>query len=130
MGIRGIIFIGNIVSILCVVGTILLLYYKQISEGQMDRGKFDIMKKVGLPEKLIKKSTNIQIFWIFGLPIIVAVIHNIVASKLVIKLLGILGLQNPAIYGMNLAIVTVVFGVIYMIAYLFSSRTYYDIVNQ
>ncbi len=126
----GVIFIGAVVSFVLLVGTILMLYYKQISEGQADRGQFEIMAKVGLPQPLIKRTIAVQLIWIFALPVLVAIIHNMVASKIVYKLLGLVGVSQPWLYASSLLLVISAFVMIYLLAYWSSSRAYYEIVQE
>lgn len=126
----GLLFIGLIVSSVLVVGTILMLYYKQISEGYEDRENYLIMQRVGLPKAMIRQTIMSQIIWIFGLPLLVAVVHNLFASKIVYNLLGMVGLNDPLVYWTSFIGVTVIFAVIYLVFYLLTSKTYYEIVGE
>ena len=76
----GLIFIGTVVSIILFIGTFLMMYYKNV-EGYEDRKNYQIMRHVGIDNDRIKDTINKQIIWIFALPIIVATIHVIFASK-------------------------------------------------
>lgn len=126
----GLIFIGIVVSITLLTGVFLVLYYKQLSEGHEDKRNYDIMQKVGLPQELIKKTINKQIIWIFGLPIIITVIHTLFATKIIFNLLGVLGIRDKAMFFSSYGIVMLVIMVVYGIMYLITSRTYYKIVNE
>lgn len=126
----GLIFIGIVVSITLLTGVFLVLYYKQLSEGYEDKRNYDIMQKVGLPQELIKKAINKQIIWIFGLPIIITVIHTLFATKIIFNLLGVLGIRDKAMFFSSYGIVMLVIMVVYGIMYLITSRTYYKIVNE
>ncbi|MEE1107022.1 FtsX-like permease family protein [Macrococcoides canis] len=126
----GLIFIGIVVSITLLTGVFLVLYYKQLSEGYEDKRNYSIMQKVGLPQDLIKKTINKQIIWIFGLPIIVTVIHTLFASKIIFNLLGILGVRDKTMFFTSYGIVVLVIMVIYGVMYLVTSRTYYKIIND
>lgn len=126
----GLIFIGIVVSITLLTGVFLVLYYKQLSEGYEDKRNYDIMQKVGLPQELIKKTINKQIIWIFGLPIIITVIHTLFATKIIFNLLGVLGIRDKAMFFSSYGIVMLVIMVVYGIMYLITSRTYYKIVNE
>lgn len=88
------------------------------------------MQKVGLPQDLIKKTINKQIIWIFGLPIIITVIHTLFATKIIFNLLGVLGIRDKAMFFSSYGIVMLVIMVVYGIMYLITSRTYYKIVNE
>ncbi|WP_233681547.1 FtsX-like permease family protein [Macrococcoides caseolyticum] len=126
----GLIFIGIVVSITLLTGIFLVLYYKQLSEGHEDRRNYQIMQKVGLPQQLIKKTINKQIIWIFGLPLLITIIHTLFASKIIFNLLGILGIRDKAMFFTSYGIVILAIMVIYGIMYLITSRTYYKIINE
>lgn len=121
----GFLFLGIIVGIIFLSGTMLITYYKQVSEGSEDREKYQIMKKVGLPDELIKKTTASQVVWMFFLPLAVAAIHSIVSSKIIFQLLGMFGVSKFMDYGSNLLIVGGVFAVVYFINFKITSNVYY-----
>ena len=121
----GFLFLGIIVGIIFLSGTMLITYYKQVSEGSEDREKYQIMKKVGLPDELIKKTTASQVVWMFFLPLAVAVIHSIVSSKIIFQLLGMFGVRTFMDYGCNLLIVGGVFAVVYFVNFKITSNVYY-----
>ena len=121
----GFLFLGIIVGVIFLSGTMLITYYKQVSEGSEDREKYQIMKKVGLPDELIKKTTASQVVWMFFLPLAVAVIHSIVSSKIIFQLLGMFGVRNFMDYGSNLLIVGFVFAVAYFVNFKITSNVYY-----
>lgn len=125
----GFLFIGIIIGMIFLIGTILITYYKQISEGYEDRENFQIMKKVGLPDELIRKTLSVQIVWMFFIPLIVALIHSIVASKIVYQLLQLFGVQEYFAYSSKIGIVIFVFAVLYMVIYKVTSNMYYKIVR-
>lgn len=126
----GLLFVGLIVSIALIIGTALLLYFKQISEGYADKENYDIMKKVGLPKETIKSTINNQLFWIFGLPIIVAFIHGVASTKIMNTLLGLLAITNIQTYITSFIIVLVIVAIVYIIFYQLTSRIYYNIVQE
>lgn len=126
----GFLFLGIIVGIVLIIGTILMLYFKQISEGYDDKEKFDIMGQVGLPDSLIKQTIQKQVFWIFALPSIVAVLNAVMAHKIVMSLLRTLGLIAPTTVLTAYGIVIVVFIAIYAICYLITSKMYYAIIKK
>ena len=94
----GFLFLGVLIGIIFLTGTVLITYYKQISEGYEDREKYQIMKKLGLSDNLIKKTTDSQICLMFYGPLIVAAIHCIVASKIIFRLLGLFGVSDALLY--------------------------------
>ena len=121
----GFLFLGIIVGVIFLSGTMLITYYKQVSEGSEDREKYQIMKKVGLPDELIKKTTASQVVWMFFLPLAVAAIHSIVSSKIIFQLLGMFGVSKFMDYGSNLLIVGGVFAVVYFVNFKIISNVYY-----
>ncbi|WP_157946302.1 FtsX-like permease family protein [Staphylococcus chromogenes] len=125
----GLIFMGMVVSIVLLVGTFLMLYYKQISEGYEDKRNFDIMQKVGLDYQLIKQTIHKQIMWVFVLPIIVAVIHTLFAGKIIYYLLGILGVRDISLFLTSYIAVIFVVVITYGIMYWVTSTIYYKIVQ-
>ena len=88
------------------------------------------MKQVGLPEEMIKTTIKQQTFWLFALPIIVAVIHGLVASKIIFRLLGLFGIYKLSQFFIPYLIVITVFVGIYYIVYRVTSNVYYQIVNE
>src|SRR5699024_7253729 len=127
---RGLLFICVIVSIVRIVVIILLLYFKQITEGHQDRENYRIMKQVGLEKSMIEKTIQSQIVWVFGLPLAVAVLHNLFVSKIVYTLVGLFGVRDLSIFGTSYFGVLVVFAAVYWIFYKLTSRTYYRIINE
>ena len=125
----GFLFLGVLVGIIFLTGTILITYYKQISEGYEDREKYQIMKKLGLSDKLIKKTCASQIGWMFYAPLIIATIHCIVASKIIFRLLGLFGVGDVLLYVICLAAVIAIFAAVYSIIFGLTSRGYEKIVE-
>lgn len=125
----GLLFFGMIVALIFITGTVLITYYKQISEGFEDKQNYQIMKNVGLPDSIIKKSLRVQILWIFFLPLIVATIHSIFAFPILHNILGGLGFNNIRIFTMSFATIVLSFSVIYFIIYSITSRVYYKIIR-
>ena len=125
----GFLFLGVLIGIIFLTGTVLITYYKQISEGYEDREKYQIMKKLGLSDDLIRKTTASQIGWMFYAPLIVATIHCIVASKIIFRLLGLFGVGDVSLYVICLVSVIAIFAFIYFIILGFTSRVYEKIVE-
>ena len=121
----GLLFIGIVVSTVLIIGTILMLYFRQISEGYQDRENYKIMKQVGLPNSLIKKTIRSQIIWIFLLPIIVAVVHNLFASKMMYMLIGLFGTRDLSIFVTSYFGVLFAFSLIYLLYPLLVKGPYY-----
>ena len=125
----GFLFLGVLIGIIFLTGTVLITYYKQISEGYEDREKYQIMKKLGLSDDLIRKTTASQIGWMFYAPLIVATIHCVVASKIIFRLLGLFGVGDVSLYVICLVSVIAIFAFIYFIIFGFTSRVYEKIVE-
>lgn len=125
----GFLFLGVLIGIIFLTGTVLITYYKQISEGYEDREKYQIMKKLGLSDDLIRKTTASQIGWMFYAPLIVATIHCIVASKIIFRLLGLFGVGDVSLYVICLVSVIAIFAFIYFIIFGLTSRVYEKIVE-
>ena len=126
----GFVFLGTIIAIIFLISTILISYYKQISEGFEDRKKYEIMKKIGLEDKLIKKTSASQISYLFGAPLAFAIINSLVASKIVYQLLALFGVMTFMQYGKYFFIMIGVFVVIYYIIFRITNRAYYRIVSR
>ena len=126
----GFIFLGTIIAIIFLISTILISYYKQISEGFEDRRKYEIMKKIGLEDKLIKKTSASQITYLFGAPLAFAIINSLVASKIVYQLLALFGVMTFMQYGKYFFIMIGVFVIIYYIIFRVTNRAYYRIVSR
>lgn len=125
----GFLFIGIIIGIVLIIGMILMMYFKQLSEGIEDRFKYHIMKKVGLPQSLIKQTIRQQIMWLFALPLIVSTIHVFVASKIIFNFVGLFGVYEIAVFVKWYGIMIVGMILVYYILYLITSRIYYQTVN-
>jgi len=125
----GFLFLGVLIGIIFLTGTVLITYYKQISEGYEDREKYQIMKKLGLSDDLIKKTTDSQICLMFYGPLIVAAIHCIVASKIIFRLLGLFGVSDALLYMICLGDVLFIFALIYFVIFKLTSKVYTNIVR-
>lgn len=126
----GLIFIGTVVSIILFIGTFLMMYYKNVAEGYEDRKNYQIMQQVGIDKARIKATINKQIIWIFALPIIVATMHVIFASKIIFNVLGILNVNRIGVFVTSYVGVIISIVVIYALMYWITSRIYYMIVNR
>lgn len=126
----GLLFLGCFVGILFLMATVLIIYYKQISEGYEDRSRFEIMMKVGMSHEEVKKTIKSQILMVFFIPILVAIIHVAVSFRIVKMLMSVLSLGNDVTLFIMYTVVTVViFFVIYAIVYAITAKAYYNIVN-
>ncbi len=123
----GLFFLGIMLSIVFLFATILIVYYKQISEGFEDQSRFEIMQKVGMTKKDIRKSINSQMLTVFFLPLAGAGLHLVFAFPMIQKLLMIFGLFNmPLLVGTSVTSF-LLFAVFYVIVYKITTNTYYGI---
>lgn len=125
----GLFFIGIYLGSMFIMATVLIIYYKQISEGYDDRERYQIMQKVGMSKKEVKCSIRSQVLSVFFLPLVVAVIHVAVAFKVMTKILGVLNLTNVSLFAVCTIITIAVFAVFYIIVYSITAKEYYRIVN-
>ena len=122
-------FLGILLGFVCLFSTILIIYYKQISEGYEDRERFQIMEKIGMEPQEVKKTIGHQLVLQFFLPLVTAAIHTAFAFPILLKLLRILMLSNTMLFVSCTLITLAVFGVVYTAVYLLTARTYYKIVH-
>ena len=125
----GLFFIGIYLGSMFIMATVLIIYYKQISEGYDDRERYQIMQKVGMSKKEVKRSIRSQVLSVFFLLLVVAVIHVAVAFKVMTKILGVLNLTNVSLFAVCTIITIAVFAVFYIIVYSITAKEYYQIVN-
>ncbi len=125
----GLFFLGIFLGLLFVMATVLIIYYKQIAEGYDDKGRFEIMQKVGMSHLEVKQAIKSQVLTVFFLPLLTAVIHIVFAFKVITKLLAVLNLTNIPLFAMCTAITIIVFTAFYTIVYVLTAKTYYKIVS-
>lgn len=125
----GLFFLGLFLGALFIMATVLIMYYKQISEGYDDKERFAIMQKVGLSKEEIKKSIKSQVLVVFFLPLVAAVIHIAFAFKVITKLLALLNLTNIGLFVICTAATILIFAVFYAFVYTLTAREYYKIVS-
>ena len=126
----GMFFIGIFLSIVFMLGTVLIIYYKQISEGYEDRERFVILQKVGLDEKQVKQTIRKQILIVFFLPLICAFIHLIFAYHMLSLILSALGVLNTVLMLMVTLGVCAVFFISYIVVFMVTSRSYRKIISM
>ena len=122
-------FLGVMLSSVFVFAAVLIIYYKQISEGYEDQSRFEIMQKVGMTRKDIRKSINAQILTVFFLPLVFAGLHLAFAFPLVFKILQLLKLRDVALLAMVTFGCFLVFGLFYATVYKLTAGVYYRIVS-
>lgn len=122
-------YIGIMLSIVFIFAAVLIIYYKQISEGYEDQSRFEIMQKVGMTKREIRKSINSQLLTIFFLPLIFAAMHLCFSFPIICKLLLLFNLNNVRLFAATTAVSFSVFALFYMIVYRITSNAYYNIVS-
>lgn len=125
----GLFFLGIFLGALFLMATVLIIYYKQISEGYDDKERFEIMQKVGMSKYEIKKTIRGQVLMVFFLPLVATVIHIAFAFPMITKLLAVLNLKNVSLFMISTLMTILVFAIIYAIVFSLTARAYYKIVE-
>lgn len=123
-------FLGIFLSILFIMATILIIYYKQISESYDDKERYEIMQNVGMSHTEVKRTIRSQVLTVFFLPLIVAGVHVAFAFPIMSRVLSLLGLMNVTLYITCTVICFLVFALMYGIIFAITSRLYYKTVNK
>ena len=123
-------FIGIFIGSMFLITTVMIIYYKQLSEGYEDRQRFEIMKKVGMDEKETKAVIKNQILLVFFLPILLAVVHICFAFDIIRKMLVSFNFTNTSLYIVCTIMVVLVFFIVYSIVYGLTAKTYYKVINS
>lgn len=126
----GLFFIGIMLSAVFTVAAALIIYYKQITEGYEDQSRFDIMQKVGMTKKEIRKSINSQLLIVFFLPLVGAACHLCFAFPMINKLLNLFSLYNTGLFAASCGVCFAIFALLYVIIYKMTSNTYFSIVSK
>ena len=126
----GTLFIGIFLSIIFMLGTVLVIYYKQISEGYEDRERFVILQKIGLDDQQVKKTIRKQVLTVFFLPLIFAFIHLAFAYHMISLIVRVIGVLNPDLMLVVTIIVCGVFFLAYVLVFALTSRSYRRIVSM
>lgn len=122
-------FIGIFIGLLFVMATVLIIYYKQISEGYEDRNRYAIMQKVGMSLKEVRRSIKSQVLTVFFLPLCVACIHLAFAFPLMKIILSMMNLSDFTLYAFGCIGTVIVFALFYTAIYALTAKTYYKIVS-
>ena len=123
-------FIGIFLGSLFLMGTAMIIYYKQISEGYEDQKRFEIMQKVGLSRREVRSSVRRQILMVFFLPLLMAMLHIIMAFPMIRRMLLLFGMTNTKLFIGCTAGTVLIFAVVYGLIYLMTARSYYHIVER
>ena len=128
----GFLFLGVFLGVVFMMATVLIIYYKQVSEGYEDNARFDIMRKVGLSEREARRAIRSQILTVFFMPILVAAVHIAFDFNLVVQLLRLFSLTNlrlTALCTLGTLGTLLVFCAVYAVVYALTARSYYKIVR-
>ena len=123
-------YLGIILSLVFLLAAVLIIYYKQISEGYEDQERFDIMQKVGMTKQEIRKSINSQLLTVFFFPLALAALHMCFAFPIIRKILLAFNLNNVVLFAVTTGISLLVFAIFYTIVYRLTSNAYYQIVSD
>lgn len=126
----GLFFLGILLGIVFIFAAVLIIYYKQVSEGYEDQSRFEIMQKVGMNKTEIKKSINSQVLTVFFIPLAMSAIHLIFAMPLIYKILIILSGTTTITLILTTLACFAVFALLYIIVYVITSKAYYQIVSS
>ena len=122
-------FLGILLAIAFSVGAVLVIYYKQVSEGYEDRERYVILKKIGIDQPMIHQSINRQVLIVFFLPLLTAFLHTALSYNMVSKIVLIFGIKG-SIIALTMLAVAGVFMVAYFLIYKITSREYFKIINR
>ena len=125
----GLFFLGIILGLVFIAGMVIIIYYKQISEGYEDQERFDILMKIGMTRKEVRKSVNSQVLTVFFLPLIVAGLHTGFAFPIIRRILNLMGFVNTTLLIWVTVACYLVFALFYIIIYLLTSKSYLTIVG-
>ncbi len=125
----GLFYLGILLSLVFILAAVLIMYYKQISEGYEDQSRFEIMRKVGMTKREIRRSINSQLLTVFFLPLAMAALHIVFAFPIIRRLLLLFGLNNVPLFAATTGITFLVFALFYTVVYRMTSNAYYRIVS-
>lgn len=126
----GMFILGILLGIVFIVGMVLIMYYKQVTEGYEDQQRFEILQKVGMSRKAIRKSINSQVLTVFFIPLIAAGIHTAFAFPMMSKIIVLFGINNQKLLLLVMAGCYIIFALFYIVMYMVTSRAYYGIVSN
>ncbi|MGN1415817.1 MAG: FtsX-like permease family protein [Oscillospiraceae bacterium] len=126
----GLFFLGILLGAVFIAAAVLIMYYKQVSEGFEDRSKYEILSKVGMTKKEIRQSINSQVLTVFFAPLIAAGVHMAFAFGIIARLLSLFGLTDVGLFAAVTLCCFAAFGILYTAVYFITSRSYYRIVSM
>lgn len=125
----GLFFLGIFLGLIFIMATVLIIYYKQISEGYDDKKRFEIMQKVGMSKGEVRKSIRTQVLTVFFIPLVASVIHIAFAFNIIRRILILISLPSTSLFVWCTIGTIIVFGILYAIVYALTARVYYKIVS-
>lgn len=126
----GLFFIGIFLGLLFLMATVLIMYYKQLTEGYEDRKRFEILQNVGMSHAEVRRSINSQILIVFFLPLVTAGIHVAFDFPFIFRVMTLMNLFDKKLFALCTAGCFLAFTVFYIVVYLLTSRLYYRIVRK
>ena len=126
----GLLFLGTFFAVLFLAVTVLMIYFKQITEGYEDKERFSILQQVGMDEAQVKSAINAQVLWVFFLPLATALLHMVFASRILTRMLQAFMLYDWVLVLCCALGVCAAFALIYFIAYRMTARAYFKIVKR
>lgn len=126
----GLLFLGLFLGTLFLLCAVLIIYFKQISEGYEDRRRFEIMRQVGMTRTEVKASIRSQVLMVFFLPILMAAVHLLAGFKMITRMLALMGLTNIGLFAVCVLATVAGYALIYTGVYLLTARVYYKIVSE
>lgn len=125
----GLLFMGILFSALFMVNTVVIMYFKQVSEGYEDRERYKIMRNVGMSDSEVRKTINSQVLIVFFAPLAVAVMHIFAATAIMTNILRNVAMTNNSVTAICIAAITAVYAVLYVFVFKITARSYYKIVK-
>ncbi len=126
----GLLFLGVFFGVLFLAVTVLMIYFKQVTEGQEDKERFEILQKVGMQDEEVKDTINKQILWVFFLPLIGALMHILAASNMISKMLEVFSLYDKTLTLGCIIVTSAVFALVYLVVYRQTANVYYKMVRR
>lgn len=125
----GLFVLGLVLSVVFLFAAVLIIYYKQITEGYEDQSRFEVMQKVGMTKRDIRRSINSQMLTVFFLPLVTAGIHLCFAFPIIRQLLRLFNMTNVTLFALTTLICFALFGLLYLVIYKLTSNAYFSIVS-
>lgn len=125
-----ILFIGFFLGMIFLLATVLIIYYKQVTEGYDDRKRFVIMQDIGLSQAEVKKTIRTQVLLVFFLPLGAAGLHMAMAFKVLVKMMALFSAYNIKLFSLCIGLTVAIFALVYFLVYTITARIYYKIVSN